>query len=49
MKVRFIGKSDPFMFINGKIYEKTGEEHGYWRVIDETGEDFFIARRCSSL
>ena len=40
MKVRFIGKSDPFMFINGKTYEKTGESHGYWKVIDETGEDY---------
>lgn len=40
MKVRLIGKSDPFMLINGKEYEKVGESHGYWRVVDETGEDY---------
>ena len=41
MKVRYIGKtSDPLYFIRGKIYEKLGEEHGLWRVIDETEEDY---------
>ena len=40
MKVRYIGESDPLEFIKGKEYEKIGEEHGFWRVIDETGEDY---------
>ena len=43
VKVRFIGKSDPFCFVNGKVYEKVGESHGYWRVIDETGEDYLYS------
>ena len=40
MKVRYIGKSHPLYCINGKTYEKTGESHGYWKVVDETGEDY---------
>jgi len=40
MKVKYTGKSDPLSFINGKVYEKIGESHGLWRVIDETGEDY---------
>ena len=43
MKVRFIGKSDPFCCINGKIYEKIGESHGYWKVIDESGEFYMYS------
>lgn len=40
VRVRFIGESDPLCFIHGKIYTKIGESHGYWKVIDETGEDY---------
>ena len=41
MKVKYIGKSSDWLrFIHNKVYEKTGEEHGYWRVVDETGEDY---------
>lgn len=41
MKVKYIGeKSDPLSLIKGKVYEKIGESHGLWRVIDETGEDY---------
>lgn len=40
MKVRFIGKSDPLGCINGKVYEMIGESHGYWKVVDESGEDY---------
>ena len=41
MKVRYIGKnSDPLYFIRGREYEKLGEEHGLWRVVDETEEDY---------
>lgn len=40
MKVRFIGESDPLYFINGKEYEVLGEEDGFYRIVDETGEDY---------
>lgn len=39
MKVKFIGKSDPCILINGKIYECLGEENDFYRVIDEEGYD----------
>ena len=41
MKVRYIGEnSDWLQFIHNKVYDKIGEAHGMWRVIDETGEDY---------
>ena len=40
VKVRYIGKSDPFCCINGKIYDKIGESHGMWRIVDEMGEGY---------
>ena len=38
--VRYKGRSDPFFCIKGKTYKKIAEEHGYWRIIDESGEDY---------
>ena len=41
MKVRYIGKSDEFYCINGKVYEMLGEvSGGMWRIVDESGEDY---------
>ena len=41
VKVKYIGeKSDWLVFMQGKVYDKIGESHGLWRVIDETGEDY---------
>ena len=44
MKVKYTGKiSDPIYFIKDHLYKKLGEEHGMWRVIDETGEDYLYS------
>lgn len=40
MKVRFIGETDPIYMINGKIYEVLSIEKGWYRIIDEEGEDY---------
>lgn len=45
MKVRYLGKSDPLMLINGRVYGVTDvEDHGkagvWYRIVDETGEDY---------
>ena len=41
MKVKYIGeKSDWLSFIKNKVYEASRMEHGYLRVVDETGEDY---------
>ena len=40
-KVRYLGESDPLYLLNGKIYEVIEEdEEGYYRIIDETGDDY---------
>lgn len=43
MKARYIGESDEFYCINGKVYEVVGETHGMWKVIDESGEDYLYS------
>lgn len=40
MKVRYLGESDPLGLINGKEYEVVSIEYGYYRIVDETDEDF---------
>lgn len=40
MKVKFIGISDPVSMINGKIYDVISIENGWYRIIDEEGEDY---------
>lgn len=40
MKVRYNGESDPLSLINGKVYNVLAVEYGYYRVVDETGEDY---------
>lgn len=43
MKVRYIDESDPLALINGKEYKVLSVEHGWYRIIDETGEDYLYA------
>lgn len=43
MRVRFVGKSDEFCCINGRVYDMIGETHGYWRIVDESGEDYLYS------
>lgn len=40
MKVKYIGKSDPFALLSGKIYEVLSIEKDWYRIVDETGEDY---------
>lgn len=40
MKVRYIGETDPATFTNGKIYDVISIEEGWYRIIDETKEDY---------
>lgn len=39
-KVEFIGESNPYALTNGKVYEVMSVEQGWYRVVDETGEDY---------
>ena len=44
MKVKYIDESDPLELINGKIYDviEVDEESGWYRIIDETVEDYLF-------
>lgn len=45
MKVRYLGESDPFQLLHGKIYEVTyiDEDTGWYSVVDETDDDYMYA------
>lgn len=40
MKVKFIGEDDPLALLNGKTYEVESVEDGWYRITDETKEDY---------
>lgn len=42
MKVKFIGKSDPLGLLNGKEYSVLSIEKSWYRIVDETGEDYLF-------
>lgn len=45
MKLRYIGESFGVdSLTNGKIYDATIEDDDYYRVIDDSGEDYLYAR-----
>jgi hypothetical protein len=40
MRVRYLGTSDPLSLIHGKIYSVLAVEKNWYRIVDETGEDY---------
>lgn len=42
MKVKYIGKSDVSL-TNGKIYEVIAIKESWYRIIDDTNEDYLFA------
>lgn len=40
MIVKNLGISDPLMLLHGKSYKVIDIERGWFRIIDETGEDY---------
>lgn len=40
MKVIFIGETDPLALINGKQYDVISASQGWYRIIDETKQEF---------
>lgn len=43
MKVKYCGESDPLYLLNGKVYEVMNVEEGWYRIVDETGEDYLYS------
>ena len=40
IKVKYIGKTEFLMLTNGKIYEVMSIERKWYRIIDDSGEDY---------
>lgn len=40
MRVKYIGKTSPLELTNGKIYVVLSVEHNWYRLKDDTGEDY---------
>ena len=46
MKLKYVGKSFGVdSLTNGKIYEATIEDEDYYRVIDDSGEDYLYSKK----
>lgn len=46
MKVRYHGESSPLGLIDGKVYAVLSIEKGWYRVVDETEEDYLYPPEC---
>lgn len=44
LNVRFIGETTPLELTNSKIYPVISIEKGWYRIIDDTGEDYLPKR-----
>lgn len=45
MKARYVGESFGVdSLTSGKIYEILGDDHGMYRVIDDSGEDYLYSK-----
>ncbi len=40
MKVRYLGKTEFLVLTNDKIYDVLSVERGYYRIRDDSGEDY---------
>ena len=40
MKVKFLGKTEFLVLTNGKVYDVLSVERGFYRVVDDSGEDY---------
>jgi hypothetical protein len=40
MKVKYVGETDSSTFKNNKIYTVISIENGWYRIVDETNEDY---------
>lgn len=39
-KIEYIGESNQYTLLNGKVYDVLSVEKGWYRIVDETGEDY---------
>jgi len=44
MKVIYLGPTESYTLDNGGVYEVLSEEHGWYRIIDKSGEDYLYPK-----
>lgn len=42
MKVKYIGENDPLGLLTDKEYDVLSVEKGWYRIVDETNEDYLF-------
>lgn len=40
MKVKYLGKTEFLVLTNNKIYDVISMEKGWYRIVDDSGEDY---------
>ncbi|MCI8276314.1 MAG: hypothetical protein HFI66_12050 [Lachnospiraceae bacterium] len=40
MKVKYLGKTEFLVLTHGKVYDVRSVERGYYRIVDDSGEDY---------
>lgn len=40
MKIRYLGKTEFLVLTNNKVYDVISVEKGWYRVVDDSGEDY---------
>lgn len=45
MKVKYLGKTEFPVLTNNKIYDVLSVERGYYRIVDDSGEDYLYPPR----
>lgn len=49
MKIRYLGETSPLALIHDKVYEVLSIEGEWYRIVDETDEDYLYPPRTSRL
>lgn len=46
MKVKYKGKTEFLVLTNEKIYDVESVERGWYRIVDDSGEDYLYPPEC---
>ena len=44
MRVKYLGNSEPLVLKHGKVYDVISVESDFYRIIDESGEDYLYSK-----
>lgn len=45
MKVKYLGKTEFLVLTNNKIYDVISVEKGWYRIVDDSGEDYLYPQK----